>query len=945
MRTRFKKAIQLITVIVIGILMVATVVVFARKSSEKVMAAGAIPPPVGYPKLSLSSKVVRPEVAWPDGAVLTYSLTILNTGAYSATDVTLEDAIPYSTTFTGYIDTDSPITPVYTDGMILWEHGVVGFDDSVMITFSVVVTDGFDGMISNTAVISDPMIAEPISIMAQTNVTDHPVFEISKTATPALPGKNKPLIYELTVTNVGQDTGEVPVPIVVTDLVPDYTEFLEAGRDGTLDGDVVLWNRSVDLEYKETSTFTFSVNITGSSVSSGTVIGNNYYNVTWMNGDDPDINYGEPFSTTVIDPIFILSKSVDPDPPGSNREMTYTLTVLNLGSLATDLVITDTLTLPPGVEYQRGGEYEDGVISWTIARLDTRQSAQVSFTVSIGDIADLPLLNSDYQVCSAEGVCAEGIPVNSLIVGPTFEAMASVYPLAKGAGGGDKIVTPTLTIENLGPGNAFDATALLTFGNISINKVSDLSVTPPVGTIEKGPTCTLYEHCRSYVWMGDLMVGDMITITTPIPQSTIVGEQGNAYTATVVVTDTLGDYVTEPVTGTAVGNITHFSNLIPTKSAPAEIGPGQTMTYTIQVWNSAYTTELTPPPIITDTVPPSVTLIEKSISNGGTSEIIGDNTVVEWVLEEGLHTGESIDLSYAVDVDPDLVSGTLIVNDYYQASWYETNITGTMTNIGEPVTTTVHEVGLVDSFKTVTPEWALPGSGTVLTYTVHVVNSGPYDLNDVKVTDIFPWEHATYQRNAVASAGTLESDIVSLVWTGDVAHGDEQLITFTVKVDDFFEGVLTNTATITHESLLQDKVVTAVAYITDEPVLRISKIATPDPVAVGANLLYQIQVTNLGQMATLLEINDSIPANTEYVEGSASSGWQPVDGAVKWILPVLDTGESAKVTFQVTVTGGRSISNDDYSVSCDEGVVAYGTPVVTRVKFTGSEFFLPITAK
>ncbi len=937
MRTRLKKAIQLITVIVIGILMVATAVVFARKSSERVRAAGPIEPPAGYPKLSLSSKVVNPVVAWPNGAVLTYSLTILNTGAYSATDVTLQDAIPYSTTFTGYIATDSPVTPVYTNGMITWEHGMVGFDDAVVITFSVVVTDGFEGTISNTAVISDPMMAEPVSITAETNVTDHPVFEISKTASPALPGKNKPLTYELTVTNVGQEA--IGIPITVTDIIPENTGFRAAGPDGSFDGSAVNWHRSVDLKYDETTTFTFSVNITGSNVASGTVIENTYYDVLGAG----EFGLGEPYSSTVIDPIFVLSKSIYPDPPGSNREMTYTLTVLNLGSMATNLEITDNL--PPEVEYRRGGELVGNTVHWTLPSLDTRESAQVSFTVYIGDIADLIILNGDYQVCSAEGVCASGLPVNSYIVGPTFETTAVVDPIAKGTGGGNKTVTPTLTIKNLGPGNAFDATALLTFGNISISNVDVLTVTPPVGTLTEGPDCTLYPHCWSYLWIGDLAVGELVSITTPIPQSTIGGEQGTAYTATVVVTDTLGDYTTEPVTSTAVGHITHFANLIPTKSAPTAISAGQNMTYTFQVFDSAFTTEMDPPPVITDTVPPSVTLIADSISDNGTYETVGDKTIVEWILETAMNPGDYIYRSYAVKVDENLVSGTLIVNDDYRATWYESNITGTLSNLGEPVTTTVREVGLIDSYKTVTPSWALPGIGTVLTYTVHVVNSGPYDLSGVEVTDVFPWEHSTYQRDAVASGGSLASDIVSLVWKGDVAAESEQLITFTVVVDDFFEGVLTNTATITHETLRQDKVVTAVAYITDKPVLRISKIATPDPVAVGSMLLYQIKVTNLGQQATILKITDRVPGNTTYVFGSASSGGTLVGDIVEWYLPVLEPGESLMVAYLVTVNGGKEVINAEYGVGCKEGVVAIGEPVVTRVKFAMKVILLPLAMK
>ncbi len=215
------------------------------------------------------------------------------------------------------------------------------------------------------------------------------------------------------------------------------------------------------------------------------------------------------------------------------------------------------------------------------------------------------------------------------------------------------------------------------------------------------------------------------------------------------------------------------------------------------------------------------------------------------------------------------------------------------------------------------------------------------------MTDIFPWEHTTYQRDAAASAGSLTDDIVSFEWVGDVASNDEELITFTVMVDDFFEGVVTNTATISHTSLTQEIVRTAVAYITDKPVLRISKTATPDPVSVGNTLLYEIQVVNLGQQATLLTITDTLPANTAYVLGSASSGGRnPAGGdTLQWILPVLNPGEKLTLTFQVEVRGGTEIVNASYVVRCDEGVVAYGEPLVTCVKYNLHTILLPLVLR
>jgi uncharacterized repeat protein (TIGR01451 family) len=228
---------------------------------------------------------------------------------------------------------------------------------------------------------------------------------------------------------------------------------------------------------------------------------------------------------------------------------------------------------------------------------------------------------------------------------------------------------------------------------------------------------------------------------------------------------------------------------------------------------------------------------------------------------------------------------------------------------------------------------------------VHVANSGPSNLTGVKVTDIFPWEHSTYHRDAAVSAGSLVSDIVSLEWTGNVGPYSEQLITFTSKVDDFFEGVLTNTATISHTSLKQPVEVTAVAYITDKPVLRIAKAATPNPVQGDGTLLYRLDVTNLGQQATLLDVSDPIPYNTTYVTGSASSGGRVVGDAVQWTLPVLNPGETLHLTFQEKVNYGSRVVNQNYSVRCNEGVEVFGAPVITRVVNAQQRLFLPMATK
>ena len=931
-KPRIFGGIRLLFVVVVGLLAVLAVITFARQTSYQVHAA-PIDPPEGYPKFNTSTMVVSPTLAHTGGATLQYVIEIRNTGAYAAEGARLTNVIPNNTTYNDDAWASSYEVLTYTNGLLLWE-GDVGFDANVVISFSVTVSPIFEGLVQNAAVIEHDLIANPVTVTAETMVTELPILVIDKNSTPDKPGPGKPLTYKITVTNQGQFAQDLPV--VVTDVVPLNTVLIDPGPDGTESpaGDMVTWERLVTLDTGETSEFTFTVGV--DNVLSGTVIANDDYQVA---NPESGVALGEPYTVTVIDPILYIHKSVQPYPPGSNREMTYTLTVLNKGSLATGLVVQDQV--PDGVDYVSGGSFSGGVVTWTMPELDTDESAEFSFTVYVGDVADIEVINENYSVCAiGEGVCQYGSVLPSLIQGPTFDVSAMVDPIAKKPGGGPidrkTAVTPTFVIENLGPGSALDAVAQMYFKRISVS-FNDLAVIPSKGAFYEGPDCG--EKCISYIWIGDLAFGETITLTTIYGQSTIGGEEGTHYTATVVITDSLGTFTSEPITATAIGTVTHYANLIPIKTAPPVVAAGQVLTYTINVYNTGLSTEVPPYPMLTETIPLSTSLL--SVSDDGVY-LVGDRTTISWTLP-ALSTGERLVRWFSVLVDPALVSGTEIVNSQYGTAWTEliSDTAVVFSNTGKPVSTMVKEVGLIDSFKTVTPTLVRPGSGNVLTYTVNVVNSGPSQLNDVSVYDIFPWQYSTYQRDAVASAGEVISDIVSLAWTGDVGPFSSEVITFTVVVDDDYQGPITNTAKIDHSSLREQVIIQAVAYASDQPVLMIRKTATPDPVPAGDELLYKITVSNLGQEATNLVITDMIPGNTQYVNGSSSDGGVLTGDLLRWEYLVLGPGEDHSFMFRVKAPNWGKVINDQYQVTCAEGVVAIGDPVITRVIMAGG-VYLPI---
>ena len=916
-----------------ALLAVSALLFFMGQQTLVRVQAAPVPPPEGYPKLSLSTKVVTPTLTGTGGAELEYIIEIVNTGAYTAEGVTLTDTVPNHTTFTGKMGSSAPPAPVFANGILTWE-GDVGFDTSVQITFSVDVISDYAGIISNTAQITHPQIPEPVLVAVESAITDDPILEIEKTSSPEKPGANKPLHYEIAITNRGQSAANLP--IIVVDMLPLDTALLDVGPDGASSpaGDVITWTRAVTLAFQESTVFTFSVTV--DNVPSGTIINNASY---YVSSAQTGVSAGEAYTVTVIDPILFIAKETDPHPPGSNREMMYALTILNKGSLATDLTIIDVM--PDGVTYIGGGSYADGVVEWAYPSLDTNGTAQFTYTVYIGDVADVDVINATYEVCSAEGICQVGEALTSSVEGPTFEVAAKLDPIAKKPGGGGGPVTPTLTVENLGPGNALDATATLYFERISV-QLSDLVAVPPVGLFSDGPECG--DKCVAYYWTGDISYGDTMIFTTEEGHSTIGGEEGTLYTATVVVSDSLGAYTTEPVTATATGKITHYANLIPTKSAPRVIGAGQIMTYTIQVFNSGLSTDDPPFPVLTETVPASLTVM--SVSDSGVEQDVGGRTIISWMLP-AMSPGDRVNRTFSALVDENLISGTEIINADYRATWYDIGMTETLylSNTGTPITTVVKEVGLIDSYKIVTPALTSPGSGNVLTYVVHVVNTSLIDLEGISVHDILPWESSTYRRDAIASSGQIISDIVSIDWFGDVSASSSEQITFTVLVDADFEGAITNTAIINHSSLNGDVVVKAVAYITNDPVLQITKSASPNPVRIDNELLYTIKVVNLGQQATLLEVWDLIPANTTYVVGSASTGGTLVDGEVRWQLPVLLPGTKQTLTFRVQVLEGAQVINSDYGITCAEGVRAVGETVITVVTREGFQVYLPLISR
>jgi uncharacterized repeat protein (TIGR01451 family) len=97
----------------------------------------------------------------------------------------------------------------------------------------------------------------------------------------------------------------------------------------------------------------------------------------------------------------------------------------------------------------------------------------------------------------------------------------------------------------------------------------------------------------------------------------------------------------------------------------------------------------------------------------------------------------------------------------------------------------------------------------------------------------------------------------------------------------------------------------------------ISMSDSPDPVAVGSPVTYEIVVTNLGpSIAQNLTVTNPLPVGTSFNSVIASQGTYGISGSIVWAsLGQLAAGSHATVTLVVTPVVGGTITNTASALS------------------------------
>lgn len=336
-----------------------------------------------------------------NGQEITYTLRAFNNSDYTSGVTTINDMIPE---YTHYAEGSASDNGVYNDGLLTWKvEGIEphGYKD---VTFKVIVDeDIMNAIIRNHATYYSDTDVTPIEkstnevVHGVGNVIVPPALEVIKENDPhGFVKHGEEITYTLRLFNNG---GSVSKDTVITDTIPQYTEFVSADNGGKLNSEKgrVEWYLG-DVPENESRVVSFVVKVTGHS---GTI-----YNHAQFDNLIPEdmISIMDPINSSnyvenyIEEPVIVKGDYVtvykSSDPKSGTRvergqEIVYTLTAVNTGTTSSETTeITDTLSnYLTFVEASDGGTIENGTIHWTFGEIKPGESKSVTFKVLVNDNA------------------------------------------------------------------------------------------------------------------------------------------------------------------------------------------------------------------------------------------------------------------------------------------------------------------------------------------------------------------------------------------------------------------------------------------------------------------------------------------------------------------------------------------------------------------------------
>jgi len=805
------------------------------------------------------------------GKDLTYTITITNNGSSSATFVTMDDPLPAGVTYVSVSSTKG--TCSYDGTYVYCDIDTMAAAEQVTVTITVRPTTV--GTITNTATVLCSEIVAPVTATQDTIVRDSPALVVTKTDLPDPVHVGELLTYTIAITNNGSQPATV---VNMTDTLPaDVTYVSASSTKGTCNhsgNQVTCAIGAMAVDQQVTVTIIVTPTTVGTITNTATVSCNETASVT-ATQDTNVLAASADLAVTKID---------SPDPVYAGENLTYTIDITNSGpSTASNVTMIDVL--PAGVTYVSASStkgtcsHSGGQVICIIDTMDVSESATVTIIVTPTTPGSI---SNSVMVYGSEN--DPDISNNTAAQDTTVQASADLAVTKTGSADPVYVgnnLTYTVAVSNIGPSPATGVTMTDTLP-AGVTYVSASSTKGTCSHSGDQVTCTI----------GPMAVNESATVTIIVTPTT-----PGIITNTAIVSGIEHDPNSLNNTATLETTVLASADLAVTKTdSPDPLYVGNNLTYTVAVSN------IGPSPAtgvtMTDTLPAGVTYVSAS-STKGTCSHSGDQvtcTIGPMAVSEPVTVTIIVTLT-----TPGIITNTAMVSGIE----HDPN---PLNNIATLETTVLASADLAVT-KTDSPDPVYVGEN--LTYTVAVTNNGPSSATGVTMTDTLPTGVTYVSASSTKGTCSHSGDQITCA-IGPMAVSESA--TITIVVTPTTPGTITNTAIVSgneHDPILSNNTVAQETTVLASADLVVTKTDSPDPVYVGENLTYTVDVTNNGpSSATGVTMTDTLPAGVTFVSASSTKGTCGQFGnQVSCSIGPMAVSELVTVTIIVTPTTPGTITN------------------------------------
>ena len=434
------------------------------------------------------------------GDLLTYTLTISNTGPSDGRGVVLEND------FAPEIEYVASSIPCSRQGHILTCNvGSLAANTITDMTITFRIDSGRTAALLNDALVA-ATTPDPDATNNEATITTPVVISsditISKNGTPDPVAPGELLTYTITTTNNGLSTGQ---GVVLTDALPTQVLFQSyTATKGTCTVINPITCTPGSVTPGETITVTL-VGIVDPSASPGAIT--NTVNVL-STSPDPNLNNNSASERTTISApqdtadLQITKRDLS-DPIRAGETLTYTITVSNTGPAnATGVVVTDTLPVSAALSSISASQGTCAETICTLGTISATSRALITMTVNVYPTVTGVITNTArVSANEADPIAGNNIAHEATtILHGLSDLQVTKYDLIDPVRAGEAL-TYTITVRNAGPTNA---------SGVIVTDTLPISVTLQSASASQG-SCVL-ARCA----LGALVASGRATITMTV---------------------------------------------------------------------------------------------------------------------------------------------------------------------------------------------------------------------------------------------------------------------------------------------------------------------------------------------------------------------------------------------------------------------------------------------